>query len=119
MSIDTIETILINSLQNIHIIKSSSSHNNAESIQSFLLSLINSLSSHLHDSSDSISISSNIIDTDLFDDFSSDCSDTDSDCSFTDEEHSYIVNNAHRDFLQKYSIKPLFYAHYFNKHFHI
>jgi hypothetical protein len=41
-------------------------------------------------------------------------SDTDSDASFTEEEESYIQNEAHREYLKRYSLKPKFSKHYFN-----
>ena len=41
-------------------------------------------------------------------------SDTDSDASFTEEEESYIQNDAHREYLKRYSLKPKFSKHYFN-----
>jgi hypothetical protein len=41
-------------------------------------------------------------------------SDTDSDASFTKEEESYIQNEAHREYLKRYSLKPKFNKHYFN-----
>jgi hypothetical protein len=41
-------------------------------------------------------------------------SDTDSDASFTKEEESYIQNEAHREYLKRYSLKPKFSKHYFN-----
>jgi hypothetical protein len=41
-------------------------------------------------------------------------SDADSDASFTEEEESYIQNEAHREYLKRYSLKPKFNKHYFN-----
>ena len=41
-------------------------------------------------------------------------SDTDSDASFTEEEESYIQNEAHREYLKRYSLKPKFNKQYFN-----
>lgn len=41
-------------------------------------------------------------------------SDTDSDASFTEEEETYIQNEAHREYLKRYSLKPKFIKHYFN-----
>lgn len=41
-------------------------------------------------------------------------SDTDSDASFTEEEETFIQNEAHREYLKRYSLKPRFQLHYFN-----
>jgi hypothetical protein len=41
-------------------------------------------------------------------------SDTNSDASFTEEEETFIQNEAHREYLKRYSLKPRFHLHYFN-----
>lgn len=48
------------------------------------------------------------------DDNADEWSDTDSDASFTEEEESYIQNEAHREYLKRYSLKPKFNNQYFN-----
>ena len=74
-----------------------------------MIEILNSVLNLLNDQSDPDSDSDTESDTDQ-----DAWSDTDSDASFTEEEESYIQNEAHREYLKRYSLKPKFNKHYFN-----
>lgn len=74
-----------------------------------MIEILNSVLNLLNDQSDPDSDSDTESDTDQ-----DAWSDTDSDASFTEEEESYIQNDAHREYLKRYSLKPKFNKHYFN-----
>ena len=74
-----------------------------------IIEILNSVLNLLNDQSDPDSDSDTESDTDQ-----DAWSDTDSDASFTEEEESYIQNDAHREYLKRYSLKPKFSKHYFN-----
>ena len=77
-----------------------------------MIEILNSVLNLLNDSCDSSEQDS---DSDAESDTDQDVwSDTDSDASFTEEEESYIQNEAHREYLKRYSLKPKFNKHYFN-----
>ena len=74
-----------------------------------MIEILNSVLNLLNDQSDPDSDSDTESDTDQ-----DAWSDADSDASFTEEEESYIQNEAHREYLKRYSLKPKFSKHYFN-----
>ena len=74
-----------------------------------MIEILNSVLNLLNDQSDPDSDSDTESDTDQ-----DAWSDADSDASFTEEEESYIQNEAHREYLKRYSLKPKFNKHYFN-----
>ena len=78
--------------------------------KSKMIEILNSVLNLLNDPSDSDDSDSD----NESDQHTDDWSDTDSDASFTEEEESYIQNEAHREYLKRYSLKPKFNKHYFN-----
>ena len=74
-----------------------------------MIEILNSVLNLLNDQRDPDSDSDTESDTDQ-----DAWSDADSDASFTEEEESYIQNEAHREYLKRYSLKPKFSKHYFN-----
>ena len=92
-----------NQLKKVISIAHNLNHENKTKMIEILNSVLNSLNDTSEPDSDSESESE-----------SDDWSDTDSDASFTEEEESYIQNEAHREYLKRYSLKPKFNKHYFN-----
>ena len=86
-------------------------HNLKPENKTKMIEILNSVLNLLNDQSDPDSDSDNDNESDQHTD---DWSDTDSDASFTEEEESYIQNEAHREYLKRYSLKPKFNKHYFN-----
>ena len=84
-------------------------HNFKPENKTKMIEILNSVLNSLNEQSDYDSESDN-----KSDDNTDQWSDTDSDASFTEEEESYIQNEAHREYLKRYSLKPKFIKHYFN-----
>lgn len=82
-------------------------HNLKPENKTKMIEILNSIINLLNDSSEPDSDSDSESESD-------DWSDTDSDASFTEEEESYIQNEAHREYLKRYSLKPKFNKHHFN-----
>ena len=82
-------------------------HNLKPENKTKMIEILNSVLNSLNDSSEPDSDSESESESD-------DWSDTDSDASFTEEEESYIQNEAHREYLKRYSLKPKFNKHHFN-----
>jgi len=77
-----------------------------------MIEILNSVLNSLNESNDQSDCDSES--DNESDDNTDQWSDADSDASFTEEEESYIQNEAHREYLKRYSLKPKFNKHYFN-----